>query len=144
MYRGTQVVDGVGQMVVTEVGDDTMLGQIARRLSGDADDEDDEADGAADTEETRVQQKLTISKDATPLQVKLTDLADLISKVGYVAAVAIFLALLVRGLCVGEVRWPGAGRGRAARCCSPASATCCRTSCTWSSSSSWRCPRGCR
>ena len=40
LYRGTQVVDGVGQMLVTEVGDATYLGQIARRLS--ADDEEDE------------------------------------------------------------------------------------------------------
>ncbi len=35
LYRGTQVVDGVGQMLVTEVGDATCLGQIARRLSAD-------------------------------------------------------------------------------------------------------------
>src|SRR5439155_14265692 len=32
LYRGTQVVDGVGHMVVSEVGDATYLGQIARRL----------------------------------------------------------------------------------------------------------------
>ncbi|QDU19290.1 calcium-translocating P-type ATPase, PMCA-type [Urbifossiella limnaea] len=104
VYRGTQVVDGVGLMVVGNVGDDTMIGQIARRLSGEP--EGDEA--AAETAEGRVQQKLTISKAATPLQEKLTVLADLISKVGYIAAVAIFVALLARGLYVGEVRWPGA------------------------------------
>ena len=57
----------------------------------------------------RVQQKLTISKASTPLQEKLTELADLISKVGYAAALAIFLALLVRGLWVGEVRLAGPG-----------------------------------
>ena len=34
----------------------------------------------------RVKHKLTISKELTPLQLKLTNLADLISKVGYVAA----------------------------------------------------------
>src|SRR5262249_47165365 len=33
VYRGTQVVDGVGQLVVTDVGDATYLGQIARKLS---------------------------------------------------------------------------------------------------------------
>ncbi len=33
LYRGTQVTDGAGQMVVTDVGDMTMIGQIARRLS---------------------------------------------------------------------------------------------------------------
>jgi len=32
VFRGTQVVDGVGQMFATNVGDDTMIGQIARRL----------------------------------------------------------------------------------------------------------------
>ena len=35
MFRGTQVGDGVGQMIVSNVGDDTMLGQIARRLGGE-------------------------------------------------------------------------------------------------------------
>jgi Ca2+-transporting ATPase len=103
LYRGTQVVDGVGEMVVTEVGDETYLGQIARRLS--AEDEDEEAAGP-ETEERRVQRKLTISKQATPLQEKLEKLADLISKVGYIAAGAIFLALLVRGFFVHEVYWP--------------------------------------
>src|SRR5262249_48641510 len=42
----------------------------------------------------------------TPLQQKLTDLADLISKVGYAAAGLIFLALLVRGIVVHEVFIP--------------------------------------
>ncbi len=107
-YRGTQVVDGLGQMTVTNVGDDTMLGQIARRLGGDVPDEPaDTADGTDAT--ARVQRKLTISKEQTPLQRKLTRLADLISKVGYAAAAAIFLALLVRGLFFttpAEVFWP--------------------------------------
>jgi Ca2+-transporting ATPase len=94
LYRGTQVVDGVGRMIVTDVGDATYLGQIARRLSAD------EADEAAltDAAERRIQSKLTISKELTPLQLKLTRLADLISKVGYLAAALIFLALLVRGV----------------------------------------------
>ena len=30
LYRGTQVVDGIGMMLVAEVGDHTYLGQIAR------------------------------------------------------------------------------------------------------------------
>jgi P-type Ca2+ transporter type 2C len=97
LYRGTQVVDGVGQMVVAEVGDSTYLGQIARRLS--AEEGEDEEELAEETEEKRVKHKLTISKELTPLQLKLKNLAELISNVGYVAAVAIFLALLVmRGL----------------------------------------------
>lgn len=106
LYRGTQVVDGVGQMVVAEVGDATYLGQIARRLSAD-DGDDEEAEG--DDAGKRVQRKLTISKELTPLQLKLTKLADLISNVGYVAAVLIFLAMLVRGLIQGEVFWPHSG-----------------------------------
>jgi Ca2+-transporting ATPase len=105
LYRGTQVVDGVGQMLVTEVGDATYLGQIARRLSAEDEEEEEEGAPAADTEEKRVKRKLSISKELTPLQLKLTNLADLISKVGYIAAVLIFAALLVRGLYLHEVRW---------------------------------------
>jgi Ca2+-transporting ATPase len=110
LYRGTQVVDGVGQMLVTEVGDATALGQIARRLSAEEEDEDEEASGDASAprggnEEKRVKRKLTISKELTPLQIKLKNLADLISNVGYIAAIAIFLALLARGLYMHEVRW---------------------------------------
>jgi Ca2+-transporting ATPase len=104
IYRGTQVVDGAGQIVVTEVGDLTMIGQIARRLS--IDDEDDEPNEKAG--ETRIKKKLTLSKDETPLQLKLTALAGTISKIGYVAAIAIFLALLIRGIAfTDEVRFSG-------------------------------------
>lgn len=101
VYRGTQVVDGVGQMVVTDVGDATYLGQIARRLSAEFEDDEDETD----SEHARVKSKLTISKKLTPLQLKLENLAGLISKVGYIAAGAIFLALLIRGFAVGEMRF---------------------------------------
>jgi Ca2+-transporting ATPase len=106
VYRGTQVVGGAGRMLVTNVGDDTMLGQIARRLTGDAADDPGEAAG-------RVQRKLTVGKEQTPLQEKLEVLAKLISRVGYAAAVAIFVALFVRGLAVGELRWPGPGESAA-------------------------------
>src|SRR5262249_19197425 len=102
LYRGTQVVDGIGQMVVTEIGDATYLGQIARRLSAEEGEEEEEQ-AAADTQEKRVKHKLTISKELTPLQLKLKNLAELISNVGYVAAVLIFVALLVRGFFVGEL-----------------------------------------
>jgi len=102
LYRGTQVVDGLGLMIVTEVGDATMIGQIAQRLSGE-DELNKEAGAQPETEQKRVRKKLTISKALTPLQLKLTDLAKLISKVGYVAAGLIFLALLVRGLTRGEI-----------------------------------------
>jgi Ca2+-transporting ATPase len=111
VFRGTQVVDGVGQLLVTNVGDDTMIGQIARRLSGEPEEEEatPSAEAAAETRETRVQHKLTISKASTPLQEKLEVLAGLISKIGYIAAIAIFVALLVRGVFIAdpaEVFWP--------------------------------------
>jgi Ca2+-transporting ATPase len=111
VYRATMVIDGVGQMLVTNVGDDTMIGQIARRLSGDPEEaekaEKEEAaaaEGKPESREERVQQKLTISKVSTPLQEKLEVLAGLISKVGYIAAIAIFIALFVRGAFVAEPR----------------------------------------
>ncbi len=110
LYRGTQVVDGIGLMMVADVGDATYLGQIARRLSADVEEEEEEVAGA-DTQEKRVQRKLTISKEQTPLQQKLTNLADLISKVGYIAAGLIFLAQLFRGIIVGEIFLPGAKLG---------------------------------
>jgi Ca2+-transporting ATPase len=105
LYRGTQVTEGAGRMIVTEVGDATYLGQIAQRLSAAAavDNQHDMA------EAQRIEHKLTITKELTPLQQKLKRLARLISRVGYTAAVAIFLALLIRGAVTGEVRWPATG-----------------------------------
>ena len=47
LYRGTQVVDGAGSMCVTEVGDSTYLGQIARRLSAEDDEPEPNDLGAA-------------------------------------------------------------------------------------------------
>ncbi len=111
LYRGTQVVDGAGRMIVTEVGDATYLGQIARKLTADEDEDEEEA-AAPDTAERRVQRKLTISKELTPLQQKLEGLADLISRIGYIAAGLIFVALLVRGMFFTEPRevfWPQSG-----------------------------------
>jgi Ca2+-transporting ATPase len=102
LYRGTQVVDGVGHLLVTEVGDATALGQIARRLSADAEEEET----GPDSEENRVKRKLTISKELTPLQQKLKKLADLISLVGYIAAVLIFAAQVLHGILAGKVFWP--------------------------------------
>jgi Ca2+-transporting ATPase len=113
LSRGTQVADGVGQMLITEVGDETALGQLARHLvpqdgEGDALLSPGGAGGEDRLAQTteRIARKLTISKKLTPLQEKLKRLADLISKVGYTAAGLIFLALLARGLWKGEVFWP--------------------------------------
>jgi Ca2+-transporting ATPase len=112
LFRGTQVVDGVGLMIVTEVGDETVLGQIARRLSADEQEEDEPKESPLATDEERVRRKLTISKQLTPLQQKLSNLADRISKVGYIAAGAIFLALMTRGLVTGSLTSSLAGAAK--------------------------------
>ena len=127
-------------MLVTEVGDATYLGQIARRLS--AEDEEEDGEEAAEPRRSRVKRKLTISKELTPLQEKLTNLADLISKVGYIAAGADLPGPAgPRHLSTGEVYLAAQRRPRR----SPVvERICSTTSCTWSSSSSSRCPRGCR
>jgi Ca2+-transporting ATPase len=106
VYRGTQVVDGLGEMIVTEVGDETYLGQIAKKLSAEDEEEEEEGEQAPDDETKRVKRKLTISKELTPLQQKLTNLAELISKAGYIAAGAIFLALFVLGIVQGTIYIP--------------------------------------
>src|SRR5262249_15968464 len=106
LYRGTQIVDGVGHRLVREVGDGSEVGQIARRLSAEGDEDEAEAATQEAGEERRVKKKLTISKELTPLQEKLTNLAGLISKVGYVAAVLIFCAQLFLGILHGKVYIP--------------------------------------
>ncbi len=63
-------------MLVTNVGDDTLLGQIARRLSGETEEEAkqncrSERSTAPETREKRIHRRLTISKASTPLQEKL-------------------------------------------------------------------------
>jgi P-type Ca2+ transporter type 2C len=92
--RGTHVVDGTAVMVVTEVGDATEIGKLARSLS------------AAPESKDRAERKRTIAKEQTPLQQKLADLAAFISRIGYTAAAFIFVAELIRGIVKGTVYWP--------------------------------------
>jgi Ca2+-transporting ATPase len=101
LYRGTQIVHGLAEMIALDVGDATYLGRIARSLS-------QKSPSALDVPEgrERVQRKLAMTKDLTPLQVKLERLARTISKAGYLAATVIFLTMIVRGLVRGELRWP--------------------------------------
>ncbi len=101
LYRGTYVVEGIGRLLVTEVGDATEFGLIARKLAG-AVDEADDAGG-------RVRDKLSISKEPTPLQRKLEGLASLISRVGYTAAGVVFAVLVVGGILRGDLAWPAVG-----------------------------------
>ena len=65
LYRGTQVVDGAGQMVIANVGDLTMIGQIARRLSAE------DAPGDLTTQPTN-----ETSEEARPEQVDDLEGAD--------------------------------------------------------------------
>ncbi|MDR3182733.1 MAG: calcium-translocating P-type ATPase, PMCA-type [Planctomycetaceae bacterium] len=69
MFRGTMVADGHGQLIVTEVGDNTKLGQIAAHLGKAASDSD------------------------TPLTQKLSKLASQISLVGMTSAALIFAVM---------------------------------------------------
>nr|MBP9750975.1 calcium-translocating P-type ATPase, PMCA-type [Candidatus Peribacteraceae bacterium] len=100
LYRGTYVVEGIGRMLVTEVGDATEFGVIARKLAGD--DGVGEAGG-------RVRDKLSISKEPTPLQRKLEGLARLISRAGYAAAAIVFVVLVVGGILRGDLALPAEG-----------------------------------
>ena len=100
VYRGTQVVDGVGSLLVCEVGDSTMVGQIARSMADE--DLDDSENG--ESRESRVRQRLTVSKRATPLQLKLKGLADMITWAGYAAAGLIFSAMIGKSWIDGEFR----------------------------------------
>jgi Ca2+-transporting ATPase len=68
-YRGTMISDGHGQIIVTNVGDRTRLGQIATNLGS------------------------TESENETPLTQKLAVLAKQISVVGMTCAVLIFVVM---------------------------------------------------
>lgn len=102
LYRGTYVVEGIGRLLVTEVGDATEFGLIARKLAGEVAEESHGTNG-------RVRDKLTISKEPTPLQRKLEGLARLISRAGYAAAAIVFVVLVVGGILRGDLAWPAAG-----------------------------------
>ena len=73
VMRGTTVVDGHGMMKVIKVGDATEIGKVARQS----------------TEQ---------STEATPLNIQLTKLANLIGKVGFTIAIATFLIFVTKDL----------------------------------------------
>ncbi|KAN0132469.1 calcium-translocating P-type ATPase [Lactarius tabidus] len=70
IVSGSKVIDGFGSYVVTSVGTKSFNGRIMMALSNDP--------------------------ENTPLQLKLNDLAEAISKIGSVAGGLLFVALLVR------------------------------------------------
>jgi Ca2+-transporting ATPase len=112
LYRGTQVVEGRGEMLVCAVGAETELGLIAGQLA-DPSAHDAGPRAPVDPEAARVRRKLNLARERTPLQEKLETLARTISKLGYAAAGAIFVALIAEGLVQGELVLPGRREGLA-------------------------------
>ena len=76
-YRGTVVCGGEGYMQIKVVGDKTLFGELALEVQ----------------EDTR----------QTPLQVKLSKLAQQISKFGYIGASAIVAGILIKNLATGSI-----------------------------------------
>lgn len=76
VFRGSVVCSGNAVMEVTVVGDKSVYGQIAKELQQDDDRE-------------------------SPLKVKLSNLADGISKFGYIGGIAIAVALLLQRIMTG-------------------------------------------
>ncbi|BGP49580.1 plasma membrane calcium [Rhodotorula kratochvilovae] len=70
MISGSKVIEGVGRYVVTSVGRNSFHGKIMMSLQGDTED--------------------------TPLQLKLNALAELIAKLGSLAGLLLFAALMIR------------------------------------------------
>ena len=68
VYRGTTIYDGEALVLVTKIGMDTLYGKMAKVL----------------TEE----------EDASPLKLRLTNLAKIISRIGYIASILIAVAYL--------------------------------------------------
>lgn len=71
LYRGTVIEDGEAVMRVDTVGDKTFYGMLSQELS-------------------------LVDDRLSPLQVKLKDLADMISKFGYIAAVSLFVIFMAQ------------------------------------------------
>ncbi len=73
VLRGTTVVDGHGRMKVTQVGDATEIGKVARQS----------------TEQ---------NTEPTPLNIQLTKLANLIGKIGFTVAILTFVIFVSKDL----------------------------------------------
>lgn len=68
IYRGTTIYDGYAEVLVTKVGMDTLYGKMAKELIE--------------------------KEDISPLKIRLTHLARIISKIGYIAAILIAISYL--------------------------------------------------
>lgn len=78
VFRGTTVMDGTGTMEVFAVGDNTEIGKTARQAA-------------------------EITGDQTPLDRQLAKLGKVIAVIGFIVAGSTFLALVIRGLILGEI-----------------------------------------
>lgn len=76
--RGTTVIEGHGTMTVTAVGDATEFGHVA-------------------------EQATVKSEEQTPLNLQLQKLSKLIGRVGISLAIVTFVALLVKGMIIGDL-----------------------------------------
>lgn len=90
LFRGTQVLEGSASFMITEVGDESMIGQIASKLGISEDNQS--------SQNKRLLKRFSAQQETTPLQEKLSVLASRISQGGYIAAIMIFLAMLIRGI----------------------------------------------
>lgn len=68
VYRGTTIYDGTAEVLITKVGMDTLYGKMAKEL--------------------------TTGEDISPLKLRLTNLAKIISKIGYITAILIAISYL--------------------------------------------------
>jgi len=82
VMRGTTVVDGRGKVKITEVGDETEIGKVARQAT-------------VETEEP------------TPLNIQLTKLATLIGTIGFSAAILAFVIFYVKDVIFGPFSFVG-------------------------------------
>ncbi len=76
--RGTTVIEGHGTMTVTAVGDATEFGHVAEQATVE-------------------------SEEQTPLNLQLQKLSKLIGRIGISLAIVTFVALLVKGMIIGDL-----------------------------------------
>ena len=74
VYQGTVIYNGEALLVVTQVGDNTMYGQLALELQ--------------------------VKQQDTPLKIRLNELAQFISKIGYIGACLVFVSHLFSAIVI--------------------------------------------
>ena len=110
LLSGTHVVEGSGRMLVTAVGVNSQAGIIftlmAQSEGDDDDDKDDKKPDSAGSDGSNAEEgkggdekkEKTPSKHRSILQEKLTDLAELVGKIGMAFGIATSVILIIRFL----------------------------------------------